>query len=355
VSEAAPASGSSSPPVDPAALAAALAAAREHDLPVDDPRVLSNRGNLIVHLAPAPAVVKVATFTASTRADPLSWLEREVSVAAHSARHGGPVATPLAGAHRSAGFPVSLWTYVPQPSRSRSISPGTLLARLHASLTGFEGSLPWLSVAGEQISEGLDSIAGTLEGPVLRALRSRHASVLGSLPVDEGTVLHGDAHAGNLRGEVWIDLEETCRGPVEWDLAVLAGLRPGEPLSGEGRDALAAYAAESGTPTPSVADLEPFARARLLEATVWMLCMAQRYPPRYAPLARDLLPKALALLPLVPRRVRGEGRRRRRRRRASGPLGLGGRLPGGTRGWLPGGGGWPRRTGNRVRLAWCWR
>lgn len=37
--------------------------------------------------------------------------------------------------------------------------------------------------------------------------------------------MHGDAHAGNLiatrDGLVWIDFEDVCRGPVEWDLATM--------------------------------------------------------------------------------------------------------------------------------------
>jgi thiamine kinase-like enzyme len=37
--------------------------------------------------------------------------------------------------------------------------------------------------------------------------------------------VHGDAHPGNLvathDGLVWIDFEEVCRGPVEWDLATM--------------------------------------------------------------------------------------------------------------------------------------
>ena len=37
--------------------------------------------------------------------------------------------------------------------------------------------------------------------------------------------LHGDAHAGNLiatrDGLLWIDFEDVCRGPVEWDLATM--------------------------------------------------------------------------------------------------------------------------------------
>ena len=37
--------------------------------------------------------------------------------------------------------------------------------------------------------------------------------------------LHGDAHLGNVLmtdgGAVWADLEATCIGPVEWDVASL--------------------------------------------------------------------------------------------------------------------------------------
>jgi hypothetical protein len=64
-----------------AGLAAAIALAREQGLPADDPRVLSSRGNLLVHLAPAPVVARVATLTAWTRSDPFVWLAREVAVA----------------------------------------------------------------------------------------------------------------------------------------------------------------------------------------------------------------------------------------------------------------------------------
>ena len=37
--------------------------------------------------------------------------------------------------------------------------------------------------------------------------------------------LHGDAHPGNViatrEGLVWIDFEDACLGPVEWDLATM--------------------------------------------------------------------------------------------------------------------------------------
>jgi len=55
-----------------AGLAAAMRVAREQGLPAEGPRVLSSRGNLPVHLTPAPVVARVATLTAWTRRDPFA-------------------------------------------------------------------------------------------------------------------------------------------------------------------------------------------------------------------------------------------------------------------------------------------
>src|SRR5215470_7312213 len=77
-----------------AGLAAAVALAREQGLPADDPRVLSGRGNLLVHLAPAPVVARVATLTAWTRRDPFVWLAREVAVAGYAFRQWRPGRRP---------------------------------------------------------------------------------------------------------------------------------------------------------------------------------------------------------------------------------------------------------------------
>ena len=75
-------------------LAAAVSVARELDVDVIRPEVLSNEQNLLVHLSPAPVVARVATRIAWSRPDPAAWLAREVSVAAHAARNGGPVVPP---------------------------------------------------------------------------------------------------------------------------------------------------------------------------------------------------------------------------------------------------------------------
>ena len=106
-----------------AGLAAAIAVASDQGLPTAGPRVLSCRGNLIVHLVPAPVVARVATLTGWTRADPYRWLAREVAVAGHLAKRGGPVVAPASradpGPHRSHGLAVSLWDYAPPSEQLR--------------------------------------------------------------------------------------------------------------------------------------------------------------------------------------------------------------------------------------------
>jgi hypothetical protein len=58
----------------------------------------------------------------------------------------------------------------------------------------------------------------------------------------------------------------------------------------DGRTALSAYVAESGTTVPPLAS---FRRVRDLEAAVWSLCMAHLYPARYREVAQRLLATVL--------------------------------------------------------------
>lgn len=289
-------------------LAAAQAVARQQGLPGTDPVILSCRGNLVVHLAPAPVVAKVATLTAWTRRDPFGWLAREVSVADYAARRDGPVVPPsrLAdpGPHRSGGLAVSLWTYLPPVTgppggRAGPAEVGAALAGLHQALAGYPARLPWLSPAVDQVTEGLAALeAGQVLDPArLAALRARHAEIRARLDRAAGrpVVLHGDAHGGNLLpgpdGWRWIDLEEACHGPLAWDLAVLASAYG--TATEESQAALDGYAATSGNPVPSPAELAPFGRARDLEATVWALGMAHQYPARYREIADTWLARTL--------------------------------------------------------------
>jgi Phosphotransferase enzyme family len=293
-----------------AGLTAAIRVAREQGLPGDDPEVLSSRGNVIVHLRPAPVVARVATLTAWTRREPFLWLAREVAVAGYAAGQGGPIVAPSAladpGPHWSNGLAVSLWTWIPpSPARPGPAEIGAALARLHLAAAGFPGELPVLSPLRALISDGLAALERdqVLARAVLAALRDRHAAILGELDGVTGPalVLHGDAHAGNLllaggaasgtrsgSGWLWIDLEETCRGPRAFDLAVLA-----DHQGADAGAALAAYAAVTGEPLPEPEVLALFTRARRLEGAVWTLGMAHQYPARYRDPARFLLADVL--------------------------------------------------------------
>ncbi len=62
-------------------LEAAVSLARSHGLAVDEPLVLRDLSNLLVHLRPSPVVGRVATTTAAARGGGLDWLAREVDVA----------------------------------------------------------------------------------------------------------------------------------------------------------------------------------------------------------------------------------------------------------------------------------
>jgi hypothetical protein len=276
-------------------LGAVAAVARRLGLPADDLRVVSDRGNLLVHLAPAPVVARAATRTGWTRRHPAAWLAREVAVCAYAAARGGPVASPspLAdpGPHRVGPVALTLWEYrPPRPGHAAGPELGVMLAALHEASAGFPGALPWLAPARDQVIDTLHILARhqLLPASTLTALQQRHVSVLheleqaGSAPV----VLHGDAHAGNLlrddRGWFWVDLEETCLGPPEWDLVVVDD--PG---------AVAAYAARTGRAEPSVAELAPFRRARDLEAAVWLAAMAHLHPARYRTPADQQLAQVL--------------------------------------------------------------
>jgi Ser/Thr protein kinase RdoA (MazF antagonist) len=231
---------------------------------------------------------------------------RELLVAGHAARRGAAVIAPCPladpGPHIAGDHPVTLWTFHDlTPGRPTPEVAGAALAALHDACADLPGPLARLTPVHDQIDDALAAIRdrGLLPPATIGALHRRHAEVLADLPApsDTDVVLHGDAHDGNLvlaGGQWrWTDFEEACRGPVGWDLAVLAGT---EEQSGAepGQRALAAYAAASGTPLPGDAELAPFAAARRLEATVWLVAMADADPDRYARLAALRLAETLA-------------------------------------------------------------
>jgi hypothetical protein len=215
------------------AVAAVTDHAREHGIRVDEPAVLADLFSLMVHLRPAPVVARVSTSMPRLRSPIAGWLATEIDVTTFLARQGAPVVAPSPelppGPHERDGVAFSYWTYVrPDPDRSPSAADcSAMLVDLHAALRSYPGRLPVFG--GNDIRRGLEALDGAgdvlseLEVARLRAAAERLRPFM-EAPGDVQP-LHGDAYPGNViatrEGLVWIDFEDACLGPVEWDLATM--------------------------------------------------------------------------------------------------------------------------------------
>jgi hypothetical protein len=217
------------------AVAAAVALARENGLRVEEPVVLNDLFSLMVHLRPAPVVARVATLMPRLRAPIAEWLALEIDVTTFLSDRGAPVVAPSrelpAGPHERDGFAISFWTYVqPDPDRTPTAADcSAMLPDLHDALRSYPGELP--ALCANDIPRGLEMLAHDatrLSGTDVDLLlaSAERLRPLWEGPRDDGQPLHGDAHPGNViatrDGElVWIDFEDVCLGPVEWDLATI--------------------------------------------------------------------------------------------------------------------------------------
>ena len=227
------------------AVAAAVAVARGHGLRVDEPVVLNDQFSVQVHLAPAPVVAGVSTWTAAIRPDVANRLARKVAVSAHLVSLGAPVvgnARELPpGPHVHDGLTMTFTAWAPpDPDRTPDVADClAMLPDLHAALATYPGELPLLPAVHRDVPHGLAALPR--HGDALTAdgrarLLAAHAR-LAPFAADPGgtVVLHGDLHPGNLHatgGELrWLDLEDVCRGPVGYDLALLRWM---DPTAGDG-------------------------------------------------------------------------------------------------------------------------
>ncbi|MFQ1003571.1 phosphotransferase family protein [Modestobacter sp. SSW1-42] len=276
------------------AVAAAVAVARAHGLGVDDPVVLADGINLVVHLRPAPVVARVATYLPLVRPDPARAQRRDLLLAAALTSAGAPVLRPTdllpPGPHPHDGFSTAFWQWVEVlPEQPTADVAGRTLADLLAVLGTVDPG--W---SGGPLDTPFDDLAGFVEhGVGLGAptdLVTRTAELTARLrPLVTGDVqpLHGDAHPGNLlrtpAGWVWADLEDTALGPRAWDVACLRHTRR---LDGR--------AAVDAMPDPMTdEELRPFLLLRRLHTTAWWFPHAARVPADL-PLAHTRLAEAVA-------------------------------------------------------------
>ncbi len=205
----------------------------------DDPVVLSAQWHTLVHLRPAPVVARVmgdSAFAGSGDA------VRELNVARHAAERGAPVVPPSQlldpGPHERAGFTLVFWEYLEHEGAPDPVRAGEGLRVLHDALADYHGDLPH-AARTERVHEMLAALEPSADVELLHELAST--------PLPSGQALHGDSGLYNClstaRGPVWHDLETSCRGPREYDLAalVLRNRCYGDVPAGE--RALAAYGA----------------------------------------------------------------------------------------------------------------
>ncbi len=265
-----------------------------------EPVVLADGANVIVHLAPSPVVAKVAASTAEVRPDTAAWLQRELDVASFLAGAGIPVLEPSpeipATTYRGDGHVMSFWRYLRSAGDARpsEATVGSMLRDLHAALRSYPGRGGSGGEDEMPVLAPLNDIPAFLARPQTRLTASEAAAVAAAyarLTAELGRTswtgqpLHGDAGLGNLMtadtGWVWHDFEDTCYGPVTWDLAASTARLGASCI-------LAAY----GEPVEE-GQLAVCEQLRRLHLTVWYGLYAERFP--------DLRPRAAELLALWPK------------------------------------------------------
>jgi len=268
---------------------AAVAAAAAFGVAGAEPLILADGANVIVHLRPSPVVAKVAASTPAVRADVGAWLQRELDLALFLERAGAPVMAPSrevpATVHHRDGHVMSFWTYLKPdgPGLADEGTVGSMLRDLHAVLRTYPGSLPVLAPLGDipAFLARPQTLLAAADVCLLTETYTRLTGDLASAAAPE-QVLHGDAGVGNLMAAdgrwVWHDFEDTCSGPVAWDLAATTA----SPRLDRSR-ILAAY----GDPVDPV-QLRTCEQLRRLSLTIWYALYAERLP-ECRPRAAELL------------------------------------------------------------------
>jgi Ser/Thr protein kinase RdoA (MazF antagonist) len=211
------------------AVAAATATASTLGLAVDDAVVLNDSNRLVVRLTPCDTVARVTPLThhAGHQASP----DREVEVVHQLARTESAVATLDARVaprvYVRDGFTITVWThYEPLQSPPVPVDYAQALRRLHAGLGRIELATPHVmarvaavqhDIASRDLTPDLAAADRTLLATTLdelrRSITDRHAPE---------QLLHGEPHPANVlitrTGPLFIDFENTARGPVEYDL-----------------------------------------------------------------------------------------------------------------------------------------
>lgn len=209
------------------AIEAAKSIVSDLGLQADDGVVLQNSNRIAVRLTPCDVLARVAPLANEAGA------AFEIGVGQRLATLDCPVEKPDPRAEPRVyvrdGFATTLWTYY-EAVPSQEIAPAEYartLEQYHACVRQIDLTVPHFTdriaeaqrlVDDRALTPELDEAGRKLLGDTLRGLRR---AILGRGAPEQ--LLHGEPHPGNLlkttQGLLLIDLETTCRGPVEFDIA----------------------------------------------------------------------------------------------------------------------------------------
>lgn len=243
----------------------------------DDPVVLHDGSNVVVHLRPAPFVARVATLTAVVRPGIEAWFERDAAVARHLASRGVPATRPFSDPVHVDGTVVALWHHEPHDP-GYAVTPAevaTLLADMHRALLDLDADLPRMG-PGEDMDRAWPLLSDSVSPSVVTLLRKEAARLRAAIADFPVQPLHGDPHPGNLlatpSGLVWNDFEDAWLGPRGWDLGCLA-----TSSLVDGKAAVAAYPGEV-----SAEELAVCVELRTLYGVGWRFIVARHFPDQRA-------------------------------------------------------------------------
>jgi hypothetical protein len=224
------------------AIAAAMSTAAALGLTVDDAVVLNDSNRLVVRMLPCDVVARVAPIAYhdigvySQWADYRARAEAEVELVRRLGEMDCPVAVldprVKARVYVRDDFAIAMWTYFePVQSELPPADYAQALESLHGAMRQIDVTTTHFM---DRVADTQRWIASSDVTPDLsEADRRLLADTLENLSlsiVERGAaeqVLHGEPHQGNVlntrQGPLFIDLENCCRGPVEFDLAWVPG------------------------------------------------------------------------------------------------------------------------------------
>lgn len=249
-----------------------VAFAADHGVRVDDPVVLGETSNIVVHLRPAPVIARVAHVTASGRDRPDVSLARELAIVSHLHTQAIPTTPPSAelppGPHRLPG--TSVWVSFVEHVEFEPVIEGDA-GRVGESLAEVIGAMAGMSdpngLFDRDLADAADVSLAMLEGRIDETdrqslVRLRRDAFVAPRP--DAQVVHGDPHRNNVGrrhdGEiVWFDFDDAVRDSPLVDLATLRHSWP----------TAAAVACRRLGVDPAGDDLARFVRQRLVWGDIW--------------------------------------------------------------------------------------